>query len=360
VHEPQEFLKETILELTAAQQAAMTLVFLARSRLPDHSAGDKECIVVADKFGVSVASLVEALGQLLGAFLLKRLESGQRSWGFVHPTFADAISSILSDRSDLIGLYVRGTRLENLLSEAICEGAPSVRDAVVVPATSFDALMGRLIDTPDASGLNEKLFLFLVERCPASVTKMVLEFDPSILTRHGETHSWQRIGWNSRLRLHGLAQCLGILENALRWSAAYELEDAALRNFDLSFLHQEELLELFQPLDLMRLTGKLFNLLNDAVGDRISELADSADPDSDLDDHFDQISTFLRDIEDVVSDNGDLQPKIQELEGELTGAKASVKASKSDEESGSFWDRVVPGKVRDSTTGRSIFSDVDD
>jgi hypothetical protein len=62
----------------------------------------------------------------------------------------------------------------------------------------------------------------------------------------------------------------------------------------LSFINREELLELFQPLDLMRLTGKLINLLNDAVRDRISELAGSADPDSDLDDHFDQISAFLR------------------------------------------------------------------
>jgi hypothetical protein len=360
VNEPQEFLKETILELTSAQQAAMTLVFLARSRLAVHSAGDAECKVVADKFGVTVASVVEALGQLLGAFLLKRLESGQMCWGFVHPTFADAISSILSGRSDLVGLYVRGTRLENLLSEAICEGAPSVRDAVVVPATSFDSVIGRLIDTPDASGLNEKLFLFLVDRCPESVTKKVLEFDPSILTRRGETHSWQRIRRNNSVRLRGLAHRLGILESSLRSATSDELEDAALRNFDLSFLRQENLLELFEPLDLMRLTGKLIGLLNDAVRDRISELAESADPDSDLDDHFDPISDFLRDIEELTIDNDDLEPKIRELEDELTEAKASVKASKSDDDSGSFWNRVSPATVGDSTTGRSIFSDVDE
>ncbi|MDG0063282.1 hypothetical protein MMB92_04885 [Burkholderia sp. IO2] len=358
VHEPQEFLKETILELTAAQQAAMTSVFLARSVLPDHSAGDSECKVAADKFGVPVASVIEALGQLQGVFLLKRLESGQMCWGFVHPTFADAISSILSVRSDLVGLYVRGTRLENLLSEAVCEGAPGVRDAVVVPATSFDNLIGRLADAPDAAGLNEKLFLFLVGRCPESVANKVLELDPSILRRRGDERSWHKVEWNNRIRLHGLAHRLGVLEDSVRLATSDELQEAALRNLDLSFLQDDDLLRLIPPLELMRLTGKLLGLLDENIGDRISNLADSADPDSDLDDHFDPVSSFLRDIEDLIPD--DLQSRIQELQDELADAKRSVKSTESEDSSASFWEKVAPAKVRDVTAGRSIFSDVDD
>lgn len=358
MHEPEEFLKETILELTAAQQAAMTSVFLARSMLPDHLAGDSECKVAADKFGVSVASVIEALGLLHGVFLLKRLETEQICWGFVHPTFADAISSILSARSDLVGLYVRGTRLENLLSEAVCEGAPSVRDAVVVPATSFDNLIGRLADAPDAAGLNEKLFLFLVGRCPQSVAQKVLELDPSILKRQGDARSWHKVGWNNRIRLHGLANRLGLLEDSLRAATSDELQEAACHRLDLSFLQDDDLLELISPLDLMRLAVKLLAMLDRSIGDRISDLVETADPNNDVDDHFDPVSGFLSDIEELITD--DLQTRIDELQDELTEAKAAVKATKSEDSSGSFWEKVAPAKVRDAATGRSIFSDVDD
>jgi predicted RNase H-like nuclease (RuvC/YqgF family) len=79
-------------------------------------------------------------------------------------------------------------------------------------------------------------------------------------------------------------------------------------------------------------------------------LADSANPDSDLDYHFDPISDFLRDIERLTEENDDLQPRIHELEDELSETKASVKSSKSDDDAPSFWDRVVPSKVRDSAS----------
>lgn len=72
---------------------------------------------------------------------------------------------------------------------------------------------------------------------------------------------------------------------------------------------------------MRRLTGKLIGLLNDAVRDHISELAESADPDSDLDDHFDPISDFLRDIEELTIYNDGLQPRIRELDALTDGSQ---------------------------------------
>lgn len=68
LHHPQEFLEDTFRELTVAQQAAMTLVFLMRSRLPVRNTPEGECNLVADKYGTSVGGIVLALDQLEGRF----------------------------------------------------------------------------------------------------------------------------------------------------------------------------------------------------------------------------------------------------------------------------------------------------
>ena len=72
VAEPQEFLVQTFKELASDQQAAMTLVFLARSRLPVHRFPDSEATLVATSYGVSKAQLAQALQQLEGTFLGNR------------------------------------------------------------------------------------------------------------------------------------------------------------------------------------------------------------------------------------------------------------------------------------------------
>jgi len=166
IDKPQEFLVQTFKELSAEQQAALTLVFLTRSRLPVHLLPEGEANLVATSYGVTKVNMTQALLQLEGSFVVRRRDGDKEFWAFWHPTFADAISSILSKRPDLIDVYVRGVGLDMLLTEVICEGAPSVRDAVVVPLSSSEALVGRLLETPDEESSNEQLFEFLNNRLP--------------------------------------------------------------------------------------------------------------------------------------------------------------------------------------------------
>jgi hypothetical protein len=362
VSEPQTFLKETLLELSEAHQAAMTLVFLARSRLPEHAVGGEECKLVAEKYGVSVASVTESLSQLLNSFLLKRIEGGQMCWGFIHPTFVDAISSILSVRPDLVELYVRGTRLENLLGEALCEGTESmVRDAVIVPASSFDKLIGRLVDAPNVVAINELIFQFLVFRCPASLFRSVIEINPSILSREGEPRSWQKIRWNSRVRLRSRALSLGLLSRELRADTAYDLEYEALNNLDIGFFEDDSILGLFEPTDLVRLTIKLTQKLTEDVPSRIEELGQSADPNGDVDDHFSYVTNFVEYFKYVGVSGSEVEAKAEALDSAIEDTKNSVLSRKKPEDdSGSFWSDIAPAKVRTIVAGRSIFSDVDE
>lgn len=116
---PQSFLEETFKELAIAQQAAMTLVFLYRSKLPTNNFSGDECGIVADKYGTTTSGVMQALNQLEGSFIVKREESNIEYWGFFHPTFADSVSNILSSRPDLVDLYLKGVRVETLMAEAV-------------------------------------------------------------------------------------------------------------------------------------------------------------------------------------------------------------------------------------------------
>lgn len=361
VHDPQEYLKKTILELTQPQQAAMTLVFLARSRLPEYDIASEDCKLVADRYGTTVAAISQSLQQLDQSFVVKREECGQLCWAFFHPTFADAISSILSARPDLVDLYLGGAKIETLLAEAICEGAVTVKDAVVVPASSFDTLGTRLQEVPDEGYLNERLFLFLNRRATNEVIRKVLTLKPDLITRKGSPSPWSEIANHAEIRFHAKAFSMGLLEEDVRYSTCETLADAATYHLDISFLSEEDMLAMFKPHELMRLTVRLVAMLEDNIPDKIDDLKCNGDADSDIDDQFSSVDSFVRKMQYIAEGDERIAERLGDLENAIEVAKEQVKARKSeDEDDGSFFTNVPSATLAKETATRSIFSDVDE
>lgn len=359
VAEPADFLKQTISELGTSQQAALTLVFLWRSTLPDRSVGSDENSIVATKYGVSVPDVVEALRQLEGSFVVRRHDDGGATWGFVHPTLTDAISSLLSDRPDLVELYVQGSRLETLLSEVVCEGAPPIRDAVVVPRSTFDLLVNRLQQTPHTPEFNRPLFDFLAQRASTELLTALVGTGEVLLRRPLET-DW-RVSSNPRIKLLARLKTLGLLDSGLRAEAAEKLEKAAFHEYDLSFIDDEELLELIEPTKLLHLGRRLAALLDDEIPSRISDLEEQADPESYVPDEFDGPRSFVEQLRGVFGDEDWITDRLDEVDEQIDQAIERVKGSKvDDDEDDSFWSDVKPAVVTKADGARSIFSDVDE
>ena len=361
VHDPQDYLKKTFLELTESQQAAMTLVFLTRSRLPVSDIASEGCKLVADRYGTTVAAIAQSLQSLDQSFVVKREEGGQLFWAFFHPTFADAISSILSARPDLIDLYLGGAKIETLLAEAICEGAVTVKDAVVVPSSSFDTLVTRLQEVQDEGNLNERLFLFLNRRATNKVFREVLTLKPDLITREGSPSPWSEIAYHAEIRFHAKAYSMGLLDEDVRYSTCERLTDAATHHLDFSFLSEEDILAMFKPHELMRFTVRLVAMLEDEIPDKIDDLASSGDAGTDIDDQFSSVDTFMRKMQYIAEDNKHIVDRLDELEVTIGDAKAEVKARKSEDEyDGSFFTNVPSAILAKETATRSIFSDVDE
>jgi len=358
VAEPAEFLVQSIQELDEAHQAAMTLVFLRQGRLPALDLASESTKLVAEKYGVTTRAIAEALPQLEGSFVAVRQENSQQVWGFAHPTFTDAISSMLSARADLVELYVQGTKLETLLSEAVCEGAASIRDAVVIPPSASEHLVGRLMRVPDALDMNRSLFEFLASRASDAVVLASLEADSGLIRREAR-HYW-RIGSDGRLRFLARVHKLHRLPQEIRLEVAYELERIALDDLDASFLDNDDILALLQPTQLLRLGVQLVAALASVVPDRISEIAEEADLDSDIRDQFDQVRSFVEQLQEALSSDKAVRDTLQSLCGEIDDAIEEVSKKKKPSEHVGVWSNISPAKVAAAPNGRSIFSDVDD
>lgn len=361
VQDPQEYLKKTFLELTDPQQAAMTLVFLARSRLPVSDIASEDCKLVADRYGTTVAAIAQSLQRLDQSFVIKREEGGQLFWAFFHPTFADAISGILSARPDLVDLYLGGAKIETLLAEAICEGAVTVKDAVVIPSSSFDTLVSRLQEVPDECNLNERLFLFLNRRATNEVFREVLTLKPDLITRKGSPSPWSEIAYHAEVRFHAKAFSMGLLDVGVRSSTCEALADAATYHLDVSFLLDEDILAMFEPHELMRLTVRLVAMVEDNIPDKIDDLACNGDADSDIDNQFSSVDSFVRKMRYIAEVDERIAGRLDDLERTIEEAKTEVKARKSeDEDYSSFFTNVPSAPLAKEAATRSIFSDVDE
>ncbi len=338
----------------------MTLVFLSRSRLPVHNFADDECKLVADKYGTSVAGVTQALEQLEGAFLVKREDGGQPYWSYFHPTFADAVSGILSSRPDLVELYVKGAKTETLLAEVVCEGAQTVQDAVLIPSRYFDSLVERLIETPNERELNEQLFRFLDRRAPDSIVASVLKADPGFFGREGSPNRWMGIDYHGEVLIHAKAHAMGLLPDSTRWNTYELLKRAAFGALDVSFLSNERILAILQPHELMRLSIKLVDMLEKEIPSQIDDLSMKADPDSDIDDQFSRVESFVSELQSIHVDGDGIASRLCELQHAIDDAKSKVEARKSAEEGESFFTGVPSASVPRKTKDRSIFSDLDE
>jgi len=358
VAEPAEFLIQSIQELDDAHQAAMTLVFLRQGRLLAHDLASESTNLVAEKYGVTTRAIAEALPQLEGSFVAVRREDSHQAWGFVHPTFTDAISSMLSARSDLVELYVQGAKLETLLAEAVCEGAASIRDAVVIPPSASEHLVSRLITAPDAPDMNRSLFEFLASRASDAVVLACLEANSGLIRREAR-HYW-RIGSDGRLRFLARVHRLHRLPEEIRLEVARELERIALQDLDASFLDNNDILGLLQPTQLLRLGVQLVETLNRVVPDRISEIAEEADLDFDVPDQFDQVRSFVEQLQEAFSSDEAVQDRLQSLRVDIGDAIAEVSKKQNPDKDIGSWSNISPAKVAAAPKGRSIFSDIDD
>ena len=359
IAEPMEYLTETIGELNDAQRAALTLVFLHRSRLPKDSQDHEIWSRVSDKFGVSQSDIMGSLEQIKDTFVVIKTEASNEYWSFSHPTISDALSSILGKRLDLVELYLRGVRIETILSDVTCEKAKKIRDSVVVPDSLNDLLVERLLETPDEPHINNKLFSFLHSRASDSVFRAFLEQISSVLYR--DVGFVWRLNSNVKLKVIAKANKEGLLPSDLKEKTSQYIESKITNDLDCSILDDDDVLAIMPATKHFSLLINLRHEIQENISNRIDSISEKADLDTEPEDSFYELEMFLSDMESIMQEDDEIKEKITDLQNEMEQAIEELRDRINALEEEWIGEDIAPVRITEEPLGaRSLFSDVDE
>jgi len=309
-------------------------------------------------------------GQILlkGSFLRTAVVSGAEIWSFAHPTIADGLTSILRERPHFIAALLRGATIEAILNSFVCEGMRSIQDAPTIPAALDDVLVARLSRIPDETSTNWTMFRFLADRASDNVFERVMMADDEILRRE----SWDsyRVSQDPKVLAHTRARRLGRLDEYDQDRAAERLKEAALRDFDLSFFENDDILSLIPPQQVIALGIKLRSETLVEAPSRIANLAEEADLNEDPESHFENYSRCLDILEEFEELDTSTKTLIDEARQVMARAIEDITQRKEAEDKpdhAAEWSYMSPVAREQEVKAvaiiaparRSIFDDVD-
>lgn len=294
IRRPVDFLRDVLRNLDRSEAAAVALVFMHGGQLPSPIEVDDRITLITELLGVAAADIRIALDSLRGSLvLLVETPDGPR-WTFKHPTIGDAYASLVADSPELTEIYLRGAKLERLLEEVVCGDIQLKGASVHVGQSLYPALLKRLLVHP----FDYRIRYFLGQRSDDAFLRLFAEEMPQILDMKPGVFMAYSSENRVLARLHAagllpeekrLALVEEIVDNTITWQDGGAFRDASLR----SIFTDPEFADL-----LIRVRAEVLNGLGSHVSDWKSNCSDD-DPDS----HFDELKSFLNNVEELLPDN---------------------------------------------------------
>jgi energy-coupling factor transporter ATP-binding protein EcfA2 len=363
MQEPTEHLIDTINALDGQLQAALILVYVHQAGF-DHSQYDVSAAgAVAELTGYNLNKILDCFAELKGSFL--KLTGSK--WSFAHPTISDALTEILRQKPNMMAALIRGATIDTILSGFTCENASLIRDALVIPATLDNALVARLGRTPNEWHRNWMLFHFLSYRSSDIVFVKASEQFPDLLRRS----CWQAelVCNDPKIAAYARANHLGVLPDDLRAEAADNLESAVVKDLDVSFFGESEVLALIPPLRLVGMGLSLRTIVLPSLEERIDEITADADLGEEPDSHFKKLLGVLDRIEAIGVDaeaTSLIDDARNQVERSVQALEERKREHEEESEDETDWTHLVTQVKADETsppthvpTKRSVFEDVD-
>lgn len=190
VEKREEFLQEVLTGLDRDSKAALALIYMRNDRLESPIELQPSETEALQRLGSTLGGCVAALEALTGSLVLLTQTVGDAVWRFKHPTIGDAFASILVYSPELLGIYIRGSAPEKLVTQVTC-GDVGIEKAVVVPRALFPLILERLSEFPKSRNYKSDflstwggkwvLHSFLARRCSKEFLEMYIKANPGVL-----------------------------------------------------------------------------------------------------------------------------------------------------------------------------------
>jgi hypothetical protein len=198
----------------------------------------------------------------MGTSLVQHVHTGDGAfWRFKHPTIGDAYAAILIQSPELLGIYLHGTPVEDLLDQVTC-GDAGVERAVVVSNALFPVMLTRFDELSAHSGYKSPAFAawgatslllrFLTDRCSPEFLALYVGKHPELLDRAARPGLF--LDSVPEVRLAARLHENGLLPEDKRKKFVDTVTDYALEGQDLYGLESPHIRQVFtdQEFDDMR------------------------------------------------------------------------------------------------------------
>lgn len=295
--EPEQFLLETITNLSADCRAAIAVAFMNGGQVRS-PVSEKDIGPAAKAFGVTVGAVREQLVALNGSLLLLSADDHGQFWTYKHPTVSDAFAHYVAQNAELVDIYLRGAKPDSIAREVVCAGCIVAGAPVIVPDSLHGLLAKRLASLEDY-----RIASFLSYRANKSFSLLMLNRRPDVLDRLLHYHVPIKDDTDADLAIKLHDQGLLPSEHLQKLKGA--LENAAIEYADASVLQEPRLGALFTDDEREAFLDRIETELFQRVDDQISRLRADWDSDTPPDDYFDLFESALRTFVNALSGRGD-------------------------------------------------------
>ena len=299
----------------------------------------------------NVGAVRKSLRALEGSLIVRTVEAGENIDRFKHPTIRDAFGG----DPNLMDIFLRGTRVEQLIDEITCGDVGLQGVKLVVPTDRLALVSDRLRELIGEPGGPKRLASFLSARCSVDFLRRFLEAEPAFLAAL-QPRAWML--WSEEAKFFGVLHEHDLLPETQRRRFVVAARHSALNTPEWRFMLQPKFRSIFRPSELRSLRAAVRRDLDAAHLKRETEWWKSRwekDNDEDPGDYFwtweQELEAFVREFEQnrmvhsrFIVARKKLDRMVEQLTRDWKKKDGDLEAASESEE---------------SPTQRSLFDDVD-
>jgi hypothetical protein len=318
-------------------------------RLASPIEADERIALVTELLGVSAADIRRALDALRGSLVLLVDETDGPQWSFKHPTIGDAYATLVAESPELTEIYLHGAKFERLLEEVVCGNIDIEGAAVRVGPSLYQKLINRLLVKP----LDFRTRYFLGERCDDAFLRLIVEHVPSLLDLRPRPF----MAYSSENRVLARLHKAQLLPEEKRHALADYIADTTVEVQDGAVFRDSSLRSILTDDELASVVGRVKSEVLSKIRTHVSDWKSNC-TDDDPDSHFEELTSFLNNVEDHLSVGDEHWEKIEDGRRAISKAIDDLNEARAPDIDHRVETPV--GRIADDKTGiESIFEDVD-
>ena len=363
VQKREQLLQEVLDGLDKDSMAALALIYMKKDYLESPISLQETEEDALRRLGSSLGKCITALESLNGSLVLHQQADGELVWRFKHPTIGDAFASALARSPDLLGIFLLGSAIENLIEQVTC-GNVGIEQAVMVPKPLYPQMVARLVEFTVSEkyksqhlailGAKYSLYSFLTRRCSKDFLTLYLQTNPELIDKVCRPGLFLRSSSEVALavRLHEF----GLLPEENRKIFVQAVSAYAISGEDVYALDNEDIRSVFTDAEFNALIARVRADLLPRLGRVREDEQDGYRGDKPADEYMEHMFESFKTLKDRFGDDAEA---VRIIDREIDLAKDWI-----NDNDGTRPDRAprslgTAGTIDKPHGTRSIFDDVD-